>query len=117
MAWVKTFPRLSGVGLDAIRPADITAGIGARQQFGMETSTVNFAMLLRMFKLAMEWGHVSKLLPKLRPLPGENRRERAVTRDEETGVPRSRGALASGFRSVGMDVFTLKKLAGCVTST
>jgi hypothetical protein len=51
----------------------------------MRVSTINrdLATLRRMFKLAMEWRAVSEILPIVRLLPGENRRERVVSPSEE----------------------------------
>jgi integrase len=37
-----------------------------------------------MFKLAQEWGKVEKVLPRVKLLPGENRRERVLIPEEET---------------------------------
>jgi hypothetical protein len=96
---LKTFPRLCAAKLDAIRAEDITAYIGTRQALQMETSTINrdLATLRRMFKLAMEWETVLKLLPKVRLLPGENRRERVVTADEEAAYLEASAPLLRGF--------------------
>jgi hypothetical protein len=69
---LKTFPRLWNTKLDEIKADDIAAYVGARQKLEMATSTINrdLATLRRMFKLAIEWETVSKLLPKVRLLPG-----------------------------------------------
>ena len=85
VARLKTFPRLWDARIDAIRADDISAYVGARQTLGMAVSTVNrdLATLRRMFSLAVEQKHVAKLLPKVRLLPGEKRRERVVSREEE----------------------------------
>lgn len=84
MARLKTFSWLWDTRLDSIRPEDITDYIATGQVLEMETSTINrdLATLRRMFKLAMEWERVSKLLPKVRLLPGENRRERVISEEE-----------------------------------
>jgi integrase len=52
----------------------------------LEISTINrdLAALRRMFHLAEEWGKVSKVLPKVRLLPGENQRERVLSAEEES---------------------------------
>jgi integrase len=85
VARLKTFPRLWDARIDAIQADDISAYVGVRQTLGMAVSTVNrdLATLRRMFSLAVEQKHVTKLLPKVRLLPGENRRERVVSADEE----------------------------------
>jgi integrase len=102
---LKTFPRLWGAKLDAIRAEDITAYIGTRQALQMETSTINrdLATLRRMFKLAMEWETVLKLLPKVRLLPGENRRERVITADEETAYLEAAAPLLRDFALIAFD--------------
>jgi integrase len=102
---LKTFPRLWGAKLDAIRPEDVTAYIGARQALEMETSTINrdLATLRRMFKLAMEWEAVSKLLPQVRLLAGENRRERVVTPAEEASYLAVAGPLLKDFAVIAFD--------------
>jgi hypothetical protein len=40
-------------------------------------------VLRRMQKLATEWGKVTRALPKVEMLPGENHRDRVLTADEE----------------------------------
>jgi integrase len=102
---LKTFPALWGKRLDAIRPEDITAYIGARQALEMQVSTINrdLATLRRMFKLAMEWGDVLKVLPKVRLLPGENRRERVVTLDEEKAYLEAASPLLLDFALIAFD--------------
>jgi len=51
----------------------------------MQVSTINrdLATLRRMFHLAQEWERVTRILPKVRMLPGENQRERVLTSEEE----------------------------------
>ena len=73
---LKTFRRLWDARLDAIEPEDITAYISARQALDMEVSTINrdLATLRRMFKLAVEWKRVERVLPSIKLEPGENRR-------------------------------------------
>jgi integrase len=102
---LKTFPRLWGAKLDVIRAADITAYIGARQKLEMETSTINrdLATLRRIFKLAMEWEMVSKVLPAIKMLPGENRRERVVTVDEELAYLVAAAPLLADFALLQID--------------
>jgi integrase len=102
---LETFPRLWNVRLEAIRPDDIGAYIGARQALEMRVSTINrdLATLRRMFKLAMEWGSVQGILPKVRLLPGENRRERVVTLDEEKAYLEAASPLLLDFAMIAFD--------------
>ena len=104
-ARIRTFPRLWNARLDEIRAEDITAYIGVRQALSMSTSTVNrdLAALRRMFKLAMEWESVSKLLPTVRLLSGENRRERVITPDEETAYLEAAAPLLRDFTVLEFD--------------
>jgi integrase len=102
---LRTFPRLWNARLDAILPDDITAYIGARQTLEMAVSTINrdLATLRRMFKLATEWGEVAKILPKVRLLTGENRRERVVALDEEKAYLDATSPLLKDFAVIALD--------------
>ena len=102
---LKTFPRLWNSKMDAIQAADINAYVGARQMLSMETSTINrdLATLRRMFRLAVEWEQVTKLLPKVRLLPGENRRERIVSPDEEAAYLEAAAPLLRDFALIAID--------------
>jgi integrase len=53
---------------------------------GIKVSTVNreLQVLRRMFQLAMEWGKVERMLPRVRMIPGEAHRERVISVNEET---------------------------------
>ena len=77
--------RLAEARLDAITGAEISAFAGIQKQAGFEISTINRQLqaLRRMFHLAMEWETTEKALPKVRMLPGETRRERVLTDEEE----------------------------------
>lgn len=50
----------------------------------VQISTLNadLVTLRRIFHLAIEWGRVTTVLPRVRMLPGENRRERVLTPKE-----------------------------------
>lgn len=82
---LKTLSTLGGLRVDAITSENI-ADYVAKRKAGKEVSTVNrdLATLRRMFHLAQEWGKVEKVLPSVKLLAGENRRERVLTQDEET---------------------------------
>jgi integrase len=71
--------------IDTIEVSDLTVHVGRRQAAGMETTSINreLATIRRMLKLALEWNRVTKTLPKVRLLSGENRRERVISREEE----------------------------------
>jgi integrase len=71
--------------LNAITAENITGFVGSRQTKGRKVAAINreLEVLRRMLKLAVEWGKVDKLLPNVRMLPGEQRRDRVVTTEEE----------------------------------
>jgi integrase len=79
------FDTLADTHLDSISPKHITAFVEQRRGEGLEVSSINrqLEVLRRMFKLAAEWGKVEKALPRVSMLPGEKRRERVLTGDEE----------------------------------
>ena len=84
------FHTLADARLDSITPQHITSYIEQRRGQGLEVSSINrqLEVLRRMFKLAVEWGKVDKALPQVSMLPGEKRRERVLTSEEETVVLR-----------------------------
>jgi integrase len=79
------YAKLSRLRLDEIKAENISGYIAHRQADKVQVSTVNrdLATLRRALKLAVEWGKVTTILPKVRLLPGENRRERVLTAEEE----------------------------------
>jgi integrase len=83
--WLMANPPLAGSRLDEITAEQIVAHAAARREGGLKVSSVNrqLQVLRRMFQLAMEWRAVETLLPKVKLLPGEIRRERVLTAGEE----------------------------------
>ena len=79
------FPKLAKAPLNEIDSKLIASYIADRQKAKPEISTTNreLATLRRIFKLAQEWRAVTTLLPVVRLSPGENRRTRVITPDEE----------------------------------
>ena len=87
-AGVKTLCSISAMAkkrLDDINASDVTAYVERLRAEDYEVSSMNrkLAVLLRIFRLAMEWERVQKPMPRVSLLPGENRRERVLTLDEE----------------------------------
>jgi integrase len=75
---------LGPLSLDKITVNIITAhAAGRRETCQVSTCNRDLACLRRIFKLAEEWGKVSKALPRVRLLQGENRRERVISPEEE----------------------------------
>jgi integrase len=94
---LKADGRLSGLRMDAITSGNIADYVAKRKAGDVEVSTVNrdLATLRRMFHLAQEWGKVEKLLPRVKLLAGENRRERALTPEEEAAYLEAAAAVGS----------------------
>jgi len=80
------YPKLSSLAIDRITSEVIASFVAHRQKDDVEISTVNrdLATLRRIFHLATEWEKVSRVLPRVRLLPGENHRERIVSFEDET---------------------------------
>jgi hypothetical protein len=79
---LREFEPLANSPLDAITGDKIAAFIAKRRQAGLAIASINrqLEVLRRMLKLAVEWGKVEKLLPKVEMLNGENHRERVLSR-------------------------------------
>ncbi len=79
------YGRLAEAALDAITTEIISGFVSARQQRGLEVSSVNreLQVLRRMFNLAQEWEKMDKALPRVKMLPGERHKERVLRADEE----------------------------------
>ncbi len=82
---MREFEPLANSLLDAIAGDKIAAVIAKRRQAGLAIASINrqLEVLRRMLKLAVEWGKVEKLLPKVEMLSCENHRERVLSPDEE----------------------------------
>lgn len=63
----------------------------------------DLATLRRMFKLAMEWKRVSVILPTVKLMPGEARRERVVSPGEEHAYLEKAGPLLKDFAILEFD--------------
>ena len=75
------YPAVADESLDTITTEKISGYARRRQDAGMKVSTVNreLQVLRRMFMLAMEWGKVEKVLPRVRMIPGEAHRDRILS--------------------------------------
>jgi integrase len=85
VANLKGYSKLAGLPVDQITAENLAGFVAHRQVAKVQVSTLNrdLATLRRVFHLAQEWGKVSTVLPRVRLLPGENRRERVLTAEEE----------------------------------
>ncbi len=82
---LKAYSKIASLPLDRITSETIAAFVAHRQSDQVQIATVNrdLATLRRMFHLATEWGRVTRVLPRVRLLPGENHRERVLSFKEE----------------------------------
>ena len=77
---------LAKCALDEITADKIAGFIAKLRDAKLAVASINrrLEVLRRMLKLAVEWGKVDKLLPRVEMLPGENHRDRVLTGEEET---------------------------------
>jgi integrase len=85
VANLQAFSKVAGLPLDQITAEHVAGFVAHRQGTKVQVSTVNrdLATLRRAFHLAVEWGKVSTILPRVRLLAGENHRERVLNPEEE----------------------------------
>jgi integrase len=78
------FPLLAKASLSDITAESVNAYIAKRQTDGLNVTSINreLQILRRILHLAVEWGAVPTV-PKTKLLPGEQRRERVITEEEE----------------------------------
>ncbi len=91
--------------LDEIEVSDLTAHVTKRRAAGMQITSINreLATVRRILKLALEWNRVAQAPPKVRLLAGENRRERVISRDEESAYLSSAPPLLRDFAILMLD--------------
>ncbi len=82
---VSEFPLLAKARLSEITAEMVHAYIVKRQTDGLNITSINreLQILRRILRLAVEWGTVESTI-KVRLLPGERRRERVLSIDEES---------------------------------
>lgn len=100
------FRPLADARLDEITSELVSEFASHRLEEGMQVSTVNNSLrvLRRILNLAVEWGALSTA-PKIKTLPGERRRERVITPEEETkylAAPEPLASIASVLADTGM---------------
>ena len=97
---LNSYPALATCTLDTITPEKITGFVTSRRKAGLEISSINrqLEVLRRMLKLAIEWGKVDKVLPKVEMLRGENHRDRVLSADEEASYLRAATAIGAGIQ-------------------
>jgi len=79
------YPLLADCELDEIRPEKTSGYIMKLRRHYVSIASINrrLQVLRRIFKLATEWGKVERVLPKIEMLPGENHRDRVLTKAED----------------------------------
>ncbi len=79
------YGRLANEPMDGITSEKVAGFVAKRLEAELQISSINrqLQVLRRMFHLAQEWGKVEKVLPRVRMLSGERRRERVLRWDEE----------------------------------
>jgi len=78
------FEPMANARLDQITGEKVAAYVARRQKRGLGITAINreLQILRRILRLAVEWGYLEKA-PIIRMLPGEARRERVLTPQEE----------------------------------
>src|SRR5271168_4859790 len=79
------YAAIADESLDTITSEKIAGYARRRQDAGMKVATVNreLQVLRRMFALAMEWGKVERVLPRVRMIPGEAHRDQIIDINHE----------------------------------
>ncbi len=79
------YGRLANEPMDGITSEKVAGFVAKRLEAELQIASINrqLQVLRRMFHLAQEWGKVEKVLPRVRMLSGERRRERVLRWDEE----------------------------------
>ena len=93
---------LAGTALDAIRAELLGGFIEKLRQQKYEISSINRALqvLRRVLMLAAEWGKIERLPVKIRMQPGENRRDRVLSGDEEKDYLKAAGEIGDSILEV-----------------
>lgn len=74
-------PQLADSQLDEITNQKVASFVETRHTRALQVSTINrqLEVLRRLLKLAVEWGKLDKVPPKVEMLPGERHRDRVLT--------------------------------------
>ena len=93
------YSALAGTRLSDISSEVVAGFIETQRQAGYEISSVNRALqvLRRAFHLAVDWGKVDKVPTKIALVPGERRRERVLSGDEESAYLKAAGEIGDSI--------------------
>jgi integrase len=99
-----SYKPLAGLRLNEINGERASEFAALRQAKGLQTSYINGSLrvLRRMTRLAVEWG-VLESAPKIEMMPGERRRERVITPEEEARYLGVSAPLLSSIATVLVD--------------
>ena len=101
------FESIATARLDQITGEKVAAYVAQRQARGLNITAINreLQILRRILHLAVEWGHLEHT-PKIKMLPGEQRRERVLSLDEEArylaAAPEPLASVATVLADTGM---------------
>jgi integrase len=96
---IMAYEQLADARLDELTAAKVNGFVAQLRESELQVATINrqLQVLRRAFKLAEEWGRTDRVLPRVRMLPGENRRERVLTADEEAAYLQAAEAVGDGI--------------------
>jgi integrase len=96
---ITRYAPLAECALDEITADKIGGFIATRREAKLAIGSINreLEVLRRMLKLALEWGKVDRVLPKVEMLPGERHRDRVLTADEERRYLEACTAIGDGI--------------------
>ena len=99
---------LAGTALDAIKAEMLGGFIEKLRQQEYQISSINRALqvLRRVLMLAAEWGKIDRVPVKIQMHPGENRRDRVLSGDEEKRYLKAAG-------EIGDSILEAYKMALC----
>ena len=92
------YPAVADESLDTINSEKIAGYARRRQDAGLKVASVNceLQVLRRMFMLAIEWGKVERVLPRVRMIPGAAHRDRVISANEEKAYLEAAQAIGTG---------------------
>ena len=96
---LKAHVPLAGCSLDTITADKIGAFVAKLRQDSLSVASINrqLEVLRRLLKLAVDWGKVEKVLPRVEMLPGENHRDRVLSEEEESRYLESATAIGNSI--------------------
>lgn len=96
---ILAYAPLADARLNELTADNLNGFVARLRESEFQVTTMNrlLQVLRRAFKLAEEWGKTDKVLPRVRMLPGENRRERVLTADEDAAYLKAAQGVGDGI--------------------